>query len=59
MEQVEEFNIENSNWKDYQDCFIQYFIANDIVNPEKQCAVFLSCVSASGYGLVMETVSAD
>ena len=49
---IENFDIDNGNWKDYAERMDQYFYANDIDDEKKQTAIFLTLIGSQTYGLL-------
>ena len=49
---IEHFDMKSDDWNEYVERLEQYFIANDIANPGKMVAVFLTVIGPDTYSLL-------
>ena len=54
---IDNFDIENNNWRDYEERIEQYFYANDIDDEKKQTAIFLTLIGSETYGLLKSLIA--
>ena len=49
---IEQFDLNSGNWNEYVEHLEQYLIANEIVDPQKKVAVFLTIIGSETYSLL-------